>query len=124
MPQRYRHIQSQLLDTLRTDFDLTEPEALLILDDLVMNLEVMAADLMPREDVHIDPARSPERILAAMAALAERLRSPVLTQIAADLQEADAASGQPLPDRAMEPLQRLVGGLRKVMPPVRRDHGD
>lgn len=124
MPQRYRHIQSQLLDTLRNDFGLTEPEALLILDDLLMNLEAMAADLAPREDVHIDPARSPERILAAMAALAERLRSPVLTQIAADLHEADAASGQPLPDRALEPLQRFVRGLRKAMPRVRRHHAD
>ncbi len=124
MPQRYRRIQEQLVTFVRDQFGLSAPEALLVLDDIVLNLEAMTADLVPREDLHIDPARAPERVLQSLAALADRLHCPMLADIVANLLEADQVHGQPLPDKAVEPLLRFVHGLRKAMPPIHRDAGD
>jgi hypothetical protein len=122
MTQRYRRIQEQLFTRTRDHFGLSDSEALLILDDIVLNLEALATDLVPREDLQVDPARSPQRLMQALGCLSDRLECAVLAEIVAHLLEADVLDGGPLPDRAVEPLTHFVQGLRKAMPPVCRDY--
>ena len=124
MTQRYRRIQEQLLFRTREHFGLSDAEALLILDDVVVNLEALATDLAPREVPHVSPARSPQRIMQALSSVSEQLECAVLVEIVADLVEAGALDGRPLPDEAVEPLLHFVHGLRKAMPPVSRDYGN
>lgn len=124
MTQRYRRIQEQLFTRTRDHFGLSDSEAQLILDDIVLNLEALATDLLPREDLQIDPAKSPHRLMQALGALSDQLECAVLAEIVAHLIEAGAMGGGPLPDKAVEPLTHFVQGLRKAMPPVSRDYGN
>ena len=124
MSQRYRRIQEQLFTRTRDHFGLTDSEALLILDDAVRNLEALATDLVPREDLQVDPAKSPQRIMQALGAVSDQLECAVLAEIVASLVEAGVLDGLPLPDNAVEPLIHFVQGLRKAMPPVSRDYGN
>lgn len=124
MSQRYRRIQEQLFTRTRDHFGLTDSEALLILDDVVLNLEALATDLVPREDLRVDPAKSPQRIMQALGSVADQLECAVLAEIVAGLIEAGVLDGRPLPDKAVEPLAHFVQGLRKAMPPVSRNYGN
>ena len=124
MSQRYRQIQQQLFTRTRSHFGLSDSEAWLILDDAVLNLEAMAADLAPREGVQVDLAKSPQRIMQALGTLADQLECAVLAEIVADLIETGVLDGGPLPAHALEPLTHFVQGLRHAMPPISRGHGN
>ena len=124
MPHAYRRTQKELATYVQDHFGLTEPEALVCLNDVVKNLEALVADLLPREDVRIDPARSQERIMHTLEALSAQLPCPPLADLVAALKEAGAAGGGPLPDQALEPLSAFVQGLRRAMPPTPQDQGE
>jgi hypothetical protein len=124
MPQRYRRIQEQLYARTREHYGLSDSEALLILDDVVLNLEALAADLTPREDLQVGPGKSPERIMQALSSVSDQLECAVLAEIVAGLIDAGVLEDRPLPDKTVEPLLHFVQGLRKAMPPVSRDYGN
>ena len=124
MSQQYRRIQEQLFTRTRDDFGLSDAEAWVILDDVVRNLEALAADLTPHAEPSADPAASPQRIMQALTSLADQLECAVLAQIVAHLAEAGILAGRPLPGPALEPLTQFVCGLRQAMPPVTHGRGN
>ncbi len=101
---------------LRTQYALSASEAALVLGDILSNLEALVHDLTPREDIGTDAGRSPERILSALEAVAAHLECPELAELAAAARASYTAAGAPLPDSVVEPLQRLVAGLRRASP--------
>jgi hypothetical protein len=124
MAQRYRRIQEQLFTRTRDLFGLSDAEALFILDDVVLNLEALSADLAPRGDGRVDPAKSPQRIMQALGSVSDQLECAVLAEIVAGLIEAGALECHPLSEQAVEPLTHFVKGLRDAMPPMSHDYAN
>jgi|GEM_PF-3582654 len=116
MPHSYRRILDEFLQRIRGQYAVSEAEALVILGDVLANLDALVGDLAPREDLGLDPGRSPARILEAIETMAGHLDCQPLLDLAVEAKEACNSASLALPDKAVEPLQRFAQGLRRAAP--------
>lgn len=123
MSEAYRHTQGQVCEFLREHYGLSDVEALIILDDILLNLEAMVSDWASAGDRQCPPEWRRDRIASAILALGTNLECDSLITIAQDLTKAVEDDRVTDPE-TMTPLHTFVTAMRKAMPDTHRSVAD
>ena len=123
MSEEYRHTQTQVCEFFRKHYGLSDVEALIILDDILLNLDAMVADWESGAERQCPPEWQRGRIAAAVLALGQNMQCDGLVDIGTGLAAAIEAADPPDPD-AIAPLRTFVKAMRRAMPDTHRSVAD